>query len=206
MNTVHIGETRLQPGKIVCVGRNFVAHIEELGNQRPEEMVVFCKPASAIGERLASRFDGETLHYEGEICLLIGERGVAGVGFGLDLTRRGLQGRLKARGLPWERAKAFDGAALFSPFQSVDGLPDALSLELEINGELRQQGGVESMLYPPERILEEIGRFMTLQPGDIVMTGTPAGVGEIQPGDRFTGRVLVGGETLAEGRWTAAEI
>ena len=204
MTPVLLGERRVVPGKIVCVGRNFVAHAEELGNPVPEEMVVFCKPASAIGRILHSHSGDEALHYEGEICLMMGEQGtVRGAGFGLDLTRRGLQSELKAKGLPWERAKAFDGAALFSPFAEVDALPCQLDLVLEVNGEARQHGGTESMLYPPARIIEEIRGFMSLQPGDIVMTGTPAGVGEVRPGDRFHGQVLTEGRILAEGRWTA---
>ncbi len=190
-------------GKIVCVGRNYSDHIEELGNSRPDEMVVFCKPASAIGNRLHSRLGGEELHYEGEICLLMGDSGVAGIGFGLDLTKRALQGRLKKQGLPWERAKAFDGAALFSPFAPVEGLPGRLSLTHHIDGALRQQGDSGQMLYPPAVILDEIASFMSLQPGDIVMTGTPAGVGPVVPGHRHLGRVYAGERLLAEGDWTA---
>jgi len=203
MSRIRFGERWLRPGKIVCVGRNHVAHIEELGNERPDEMVVFCKPASAIGDRLAARFDGESLHYEGEICLLIGDDGIDGAGFGLDLTRRQTQSRLKQQGLPWERAKAFDGAALFSPFAAFEGDPNRLSMRLEINGALRQQGGAALMLYPPLRILEEIRRFMRLEAGDVVMTGTPAGVGEIRSGDEFHGRVFIDDEPLAEARWRA---
>jgi 2-keto-4-pentenoate hydratase/2-oxohepta-3-ene-1,7-dioic acid hydratase in catechol pathway len=203
MSRITLGDRHLRPGKIVCIGRNHVEHIEELGNERPDEMVVFCKPPSAVGDRLVARFDGETLHYEGEICLLIGEQGIAGAGFGLDLTRRQTQSRLKQRGLPWERAKAFDGAALFGPFAVFDGDPNRLSMRLEINGELRQQGGADLMLYPPLRILAEIRRFMRLEAGDVVMTGTPAGVGEIRPGDDFHGQVLVDGQRLAEARWRA---
>ncbi len=203
MNGIRFNGLEIQPGKIVCIGRNYVAHIEELGNERPEEMVAFCKPASAIGERLQARFDGETLHYEGEICLLIGDGGIAGVGFGLDLTRRQTQSRLKQKGLPWERAKAFDGAALFGEFVPFRDDPMKLSLQLEIDGELRQQGGAGLMLYPPPVILREIGRFMSLQDGDIVMTGTPAGVGEVPSGAEFVGRVFSDGEPLCEARWVA---
>ncbi len=101
------------PSKIVCVGRNYVAHIEELGNEIPEQMVVFNKPNSAIGDTLYANL-GEPLHYESELAFMVRAGQLAAVAFGLDLTRRELQSRLKHRGLPWERAKAFDGAALFS--------------------------------------------------------------------------------------------
>lgn len=200
---VRLGEKCRVPGKIVCVGRNYTDHIEELGNRRPHEMVVFCKPASAIGNRLHSRLNGEELHYEGEICLLMGDSGVAGIGFGLDLTKRALQNRLKQQGLPWERAKAFDGSALFSPFAPVKELPGRLALTHHIDGTLRQLGDSGQMLYPPAVLLKEITSFMSLEPGDIVMTGTPAGVGPVVPGSHHLGRVYAAEQLLAEGEWKA---
>jgi 2-keto-4-pentenoate hydratase/2-oxohepta-3-ene-1,7-dioic acid hydratase in catechol pathway len=166
-------------------------------------MVVFAKPNSAIGDVLHAELGGEALHYEGEIALLISGGRVAAAGFGLDLTKRALQAKLKQKGLPWERAKAFDGAALFSPFTAIDGDTDALSLQLCVNGQLRQQGGVALMLYPPGTILEELARFTTLEDGDIVMTGTPAGVGPVVAGERFDGRVLRGGEVITGASWLA---
>jgi 2-keto-4-pentenoate hydratase/2-oxohepta-3-ene-1,7-dioic acid hydratase in catechol pathway len=202
VSTLRFGGRPLRPGKIVCVGRNYAAHIEELGNAVPEEMVVFNKPPSAIGDLLRAEY-GEPLHYEGEIALLIMAGAVAAVGFGMDLTRRALQSRLKALGLPWERAKAFDGAALFSEFVPFSGDCTLLALELRVDGALRQSGGVSAMLYPPERILDELARFTTLEDGDIVMTGTPAGVGPVQAGSLYEGRVLLAGETLVEAAWTA---
>jgi 2-keto-4-pentenoate hydratase/2-oxohepta-3-ene-1,7-dioic acid hydratase in catechol pathway len=203
MHSITFAETTVTPSKIVCVGRNYVAHIQELGNEIPADMVVFNKPNSAISSRLRAQIDGETLHYEGEIALLISAGEIAGVGFGLDLTRRELQSRLKAKGLPWERAKAFDGAALFSEFVALPHSIDTLCLQLSVDGELRQAGGVELMMYPPAAILEELRRFTTLEDGDIVMTGTPAGVGAIQAGQRFEGAVLSGGEVLVSASWTA---
>ncbi len=203
MNTVLVDGKTVAPSKIVCIGRNYVAHIEELGNEVPEEMVVFNKPNSAIGETLHARSGGETLHYEGEIALLVQQGRAVAAGFGLDLTRRQLQARLKAKGLPWERAKAFDGAALFSPFTRLENGTDTLSLRLHINGALRQHGGVELMLYPPDVILGELARFTTLEDGDIIMTGTPAGVGEVKPQDRFAGEVLCGDQVITSGTWQA---
>lgn len=202
MNTVTVDDTRITPSKIVCVGRNYVAHIEELGNEVPEQMVVFGKPNSAIGHELRSSLGGEPLHYEGEIALLIESGKPVAAGFGLDLTKRRLQTTLKERGLPWERAKAFDGAALFSRFSAIEDTT-ALSLQLWVNDELRQSGGVELMMYPPAEILAQLSEFTSLEDGDIVMTGTPAGVGRVNTGDRFTGRVLQGSRLLAEQSWLA---
>ena len=203
MKTVLLDGEKIAPTKILCIGRNYVAHIEELGNEIPDEMVVFGKPNSAIGDTLHAEHGAEPLHYEGEIALMIERGRPAAAAFGLDLTKRALQGRLKDRGLPWERAKAFDGAALFSPFHRFDGDTAALSLLLEVDEQLRQQGGVELMLYPPAVILTELARFTSLEDGDIIMTGTPAGVGAVNPGERFAGRVFHGAQELAGASWVA---
>jgi len=203
MQTVSVDGVPIAPSKIVCIGRNYVAHIEELGNAIPQEMVVFNKPNSAIADTLLAEIDGETLHYEGELCFVVREGSLAAVGFGLDLTRRELQARLKQQGLPWERAKAFDGAALFSAFVPLREPVESLSLELVVDGQRRQAGAVGLMLYPPPVILRELRGFMTLEDGDILMTGTPGGVGPVRRGERFEGRVLVGGRTLAGAAWVA---
>jgi len=195
----------VSPSKIVCVGRNYVEHIEELGNSLPDEMVVFLKPNSAIGATLCAQAGGETLHYEGEICLMVENGRFAAAAFGLDLTRRGLQGRLKAAGLPWERAKAFDGAALFSAFVPLPDSFAVLGVELAINGVTVQRGDTGRMLYKPDAILAEIGAFMTLDDGDIVMTGTPKGVGEVRAGAVFAGRIMADGRELVTAQWTAAD-
>ena len=191
------------PSKIVCVGRNYVAHIEELGNEIPAQMVVFNKPNSAIADILRSQMAGEALHYEGELAFAVEGGELAAVGFGLDLTKRDLQARLKADGLPWERAKAFDGAALFSEFVALPADSGALALSLEVDGELRQSGGVALMMYPPQVILAELSGFLTLEDGDIIMSGTPAGVGRIRTGERFRGRVLAGQQQLVSATWVA---
>lgn len=202
MHTIHCQGYSIAPSKIVCIGRNYVAHIEELGNEVPENMIVFLKPNSALGDTLyATR--GEPLHYEGEIAFLVEGGQLAAVGFGLDLTKRGLQTYLKQQGLPWERAKAFDGAALFSEFVPLALPIEQLTLELRIDGALRQQGGVALMMYQPQAILDNLAGFMTLEDGDIIMTGTPAGVGEILAGQHFQGRVLGAGEVLVEASWSA---
>lgn len=203
MKTVTLDGQPITPSKIVCIGRNYVAHIEELGNEIPAEMVVFAKPNSAIGDRLCAHLGGEQLHYEGEIAFMVQGGALAAVGFGLDLTKRDLQSRLKSAGLPWERAKAFDGAALFSEFRRYSGDPAGLAVELQVDGAVRQAGGADLMMYPPARILQELGTFMTLEDGDIIMTGTPAGVGPVEAGEVFTGRVYLGAENLARASWEA---
>lgn len=203
MQTITVNGKQVTPSKIVCVGRNYVAHIRELGNDIPEDMVVFNKPNSAIGTILHSSMSGETLHFEGEIALLIMDGTFAAVGFGLDLTRRELQSTLKKKGLPWERAKAFDGAAVFSEFVSLPPDIDQLALQLEVDGQLRQSGGVEMMIYKPVTILRELRKFTTLEDGDLVMTGTPEGVGPIHTGARFEGRILAAGGVLVSADWVA---
>jgi 2-keto-4-pentenoate hydratase/2-oxohepta-3-ene-1,7-dioic acid hydratase in catechol pathway len=203
MQTVTVNGQSVTPSKIVCVGRNYVAHIEELGNEMPEDMVVFNKPNSAITDILRSQMGGEPLHYEGELCFVVKAGALHAVGFGLDLTKRELQSRLKEKSLPWERAKAFDGAALFSEFVSLPEDLASLSLELTVDGAPRQDGGVELMMYPPEAILDELAAFITLEDGDIIMTGTPAGVGGIHTGERFEAQVLAAGRSLLSATWVA---
>ena len=203
MQTITVNGQSVTPSKIVCVGRNYVAHIEELGNEMPEDMVVFNKPNSAITDILRSQMGGEPLHYEGELCFVVKAGALHAVGFGLDLTKRELQSRLKEKSLPWERAKAFDGAALFSEFVSLPENLASLSLELTVDGAPRQEGGVELMMYPPEAILKELTAFITLEDGDIIMTGTPAGVGGIHTGERFEAQVLAAGRSLLSATWVA---
>lgn len=202
MASIDFVGSSIKPSKIVCVGKNYAAHIEEMNSAVPEQMVVFMKPASAIGDRLQAKL-GETLHYETEICLLMQQGAVAGVGIGLDLTKRDLQWRLKEAGLPWERSKAFDGSALFSTFVEAPAQLKTLRLELRVDGALRQSGGCEQMLYPPDTLLEELRSFLTLEDGDIVMTGTPAGVGPIRQGERFEAVLYDGDTPLTAVDWIA---
>lgn len=203
MQSVNVTGEVVAPSKVVCIGRNYVAHIEELGNEVPDQMVVFIKPNSAIGDILRSQAGGEELHYEGELAFAVRGGALAAVGFGLDLTKRSLQARLKEKGLPWERAKAFDGAALFSEFVPLPAEPESLGLHLAVDDQERQTGGIELMMYRPATILRELATFITLEDNDIIMTGTPAGVGAIRLGERFEGRVLSDGETLVTAAWVA---
>ena len=203
MTTVQFDDRSIRPPKIICVGRNYSDHIAEMGSLPSAEMTVFMKPSTSIGDSLIA-VRGESIHYEGEICLLVEHGRFTAVGFGLDLTKRETQSQLKKAGLPWERAKSFAGSALFSDFVSAPANLDELTLELRIDGELRQQGGVKNMLYKPATILEELNQFLTLEDGDIVMTGTPAGVGPVLKGQQFEGQVQVGSEVLTHVSWQAA--
>lgn len=203
MQSITVNDQAVTPSKIVCIGRNYVAHILELGNEIPDAMVIFNKPNSAISDILRSQIADQPLHYESELSFVIEAGKLAAVGFGLDLTKRDLQSRLKAKGLPWERAKAFDGSALFSKFVALPKDISRLSLLLQIDGDLRQAGGVELMMYKPDDILRELGEFMTLDDGDILMTGTPEGVGAIRTGERFEGRVLADNKELVAATWVA---
>ncbi|NVD08526.1 fumarylacetoacetate hydrolase family protein [Vibrio sp. JPW-9-11-11] len=203
MYSVKVEERTIQPGKILCVGRNYLEHIHELNNAVPEQMVVFAKPATSITTRLHA-YHQEPLHYEGEICFVVEQGRLSAVGVGLDLTKRELQSQLKQKGLPWERAKAFDGSALFSRFISLQGIAiDSLEIELFINCVRVQKGSVEQMMYSPETIVEELSSYTTLCDGDIIMTGTPQGVGEVHQGDVFLARLKSADKTLIEIEWVA---
>ena len=202
MGSVVFKGQSVRPGKVVCVGKNYAAHIEEMASVPAENMVVFMKPATSIGTELFAALD-EPLHYEGEICLLMQGGEVAGVGFGLDLTKRDSQAKLKTAGLPWERSKAFTGSALFSEFVAAPKDLSQLGVELVVDHAVRQKGDVNLMLYPPDVILKELNQFLVLEDFDIVMTGTPAGIGSIQAGERFYGRVFHGKQELVSAEWLA---
>ncbi|MBY7904000.1 fumarylacetoacetate hydrolase family protein [Vibrio fluvialis] len=203
MKAVRFEEQAVSPSKILCVGRNYVEHVKELNNAIPDQMVVFNKPNSSISSTLRA-FHEEPLHYETEICFVVENGQYVGVGLGLDLTKRELQSQLKQKQLPWERAKAFDGSAVFSRFVSLAGLDiEHLSLELFINYVRVQCGGVSQMMFKPAMILQELQSYTTLFDGDIVMTGTPQGVGVVHAGDVFLGRLKCGEQTLLEIEWLA---
>ena len=199
MQTIAFKSKEVIPSKVVCIGRNYVEHIEELGNEIPENMVVFNKPNSAISDTLY--YYSEDTRFEGEICFLIMDGQIAGVGFGLDLTHADIQNRLKTKGLPWERAKAFDASAVLSEFVSFSGETTTLSMKLYINGSLIQFANYDLMMYKPDVMVEEIKSFMTLEDGDIIMSGTPKGVGTYSEGDLFLGQVYSGEILLVEQEW-----
>ena len=197
------GESQsVEPSKLVCIGRNYVDHIAELGNEVPTDMVVFIKPHSAISSDLHA-FHNEPLHYECELCFMVENNRFAYIGLGLDLTKRALQSQLKSKGLPWERAKAFDGAAVLSEFVPLPQEWQSISFELAIDGKPTQHGDTELMINKPATILSGIQEFMTLSDGDVVMTGTPKGVGQVEAGQIFTGNLAVDGQPLISASWQA---
>jgi len=201
VKTVQFGNERVAPSKIVCVGRNYVEHIHELGNEVPEEMVLFNKPNSAVSETL--RFFQEDCRFEGEIAFLMRGGKIAGVGFGLDLTKAGIQNYLKTKGLPWERAKAFDGSAVFGTFVPFAGTMETLEMKLYLNGRLQQHATCALMIYKPQQIVDEIATFMQLEENDIIMSGTPKGVTTYKSGDRVRAEIIADGSVLAESCFTA---
>ncbi len=202
MHEVIVGNRVVTPSKIVCVGRNYFAHIEELESEVPDQMILFTKPNSSISNQLSSH-QGEQLHYEGELCFLFENGRFSAVGFGLDLTKRKLQSILKEKGLPWERAKAFDGSAVFSKFIEIFETTTEMTFELKKNGDIVQIGHTDLMIHKPQEILSEILTFMSLNDGDIVMTGTPKGVGTIDKGDVFSAIVKYNEQIIIEETWVA---
>lgn len=201
MKNIIVDGQLLRPSKVVCIGRNYVDHIKELNNEIPEQAVIFVKPNSAICMDVFSDAN-EEIHYEAELSFIITANKISAIGVGLDLTKRDLQTKLKAKGLPWERAKAFDNSAVFSEFVSFTGELEKLSLQLFINDQLVQQGHFSLMIYKPEEIITEVSSFMSFSDGDILMTGTPKGVGKIFVNDQFTAKVFSDEKLLIEKKWT----
>jgi len=193
-------------GKIVCLARNYAEHARELGNETPAAPVLFMKPASSvIGDGDAVRIPpySQECHYEVELAVLIGKECraasadkameyVAGYGVGIDMTLRDVQNQLKAKGLPWEIAKGFDTSCPLSDFVPASAVadPHALSLELAVNGEVRQDGCSSDMINQIPQIIAHISTIFTLYPGDVILTGTPAGVGKVIAGDVMTAEIV----------------
>lgn len=205
MNSVRLLKQVYTPTKVICIGRNYVEHIAELKNEIPDNMVVFAKPNSAISDHLQATHGDEKLHYECELTLLVEDGKYVGMGLGLDLTKRDLQSHLKNKGLPWERAKGFNGAAVLTDFVP---LPEPLiwndiAFELKIDGELIQFGDPALMMYSPIEILKEITSFMQPDSGDIIMTGTPKGVGQVKSGSAYTVTLRYQDQTLLQHEWIA---
>lgn len=199
MKSINFNNQKITPSKVICIGRNYVEHIKELGNETPDSMVVFNKPNSAISDEL--HFFSEDTRFEGEICFLIQKGKIAGVGFGLDLTKADIQNTMKKKGLPWERAKAFDGSAVLGEFVTFDGKLQELRVELYINDKLTQEANYDLMIYKPLEMLKEIESFMSFEDGDIIMSGTPKGVSNYKIGDIFIGKIFAGEELLICSQW-----
>ncbi|WP_051206155.1 fumarylacetoacetate hydrolase family protein [Oceanospirillum maris] len=187
-------------GKIVCIGRNYAEHAKELNNPIPATPLLFIKPATAavdITQPLVLPQGQGECHHEAEIALLIGDTlskvspeeaidKVVGVGLGLDLTLRDLQSTLKKNGHPWEVSKAFDGSAPLSAFVPCQLIGDKiLHITLSVNDQLRQEGSSDQMITPLAELVSIISQTFTLEAGDVVLTGTPAGVAALKAGDHF---------------------
>ena len=192
--------------KIICIGRNYADHARELGNQVPTEPVVFLKPQSAILSHKHPFYIPEwtkEVHHEIELVVKIDRLGktiseahasryYSEVGLGIDFTARDVQSRLKERGHPWERAKAFDGSAVVGGFVSLEQLgKDIQSLQFSLTNhdEVVQEGNTSDMLFSVNRLISEVSKFMTLKVGDLLFTGTPSGVAAVKSGDRLVGQL-----------------
>ena len=206
MRTARLTSGRRFPiGKILCVGRNYLEHIKELGNATPEAPVIFIKPASSVigeGEAIVIPPYSHDCHHEAELALLIGRMGkdipvdqameyIAGYGVGIDLTLRDVQGELKKKGLPWEIAKGFDTSCPLSAFVEASNVtdPQNLQIRLTVNGGIRQDGNTSMMIHRIPAIISHMSGRFTLDPGDVILTGTPAGVSRIVSGDTLVAEI-----------------
>jgi 5-carboxymethyl-2-hydroxymuconate isomerase len=192
-------------GKILCIGRNYADHIKELGNETPERPVIFMKPASSVigeGEEIVIPPYSSDCHHEAELALLIGTGGsnipaaealkhLSGYGVAIDLTLRDVQAELKKKGLPWDIAKGFDTACPLSEFVPRDQVadPQELTITLSVNGVKRQDGSTALMIHRIPELISYLSSIFTLEPGDLVLTGTPAGVGPVKSGDRVIAEI-----------------
>lgn len=191
--------------KIICIGRNYAEHIAELENERPTDPVIFLKPDTAILVKKQPFFIPDfsnDIHYEVEVLVKINKVGkyidkkfahkyYNEIGLGIDFTARDLQASLKEKGLPWEKAKAFDGSAVIGDWISVEQIKDvnAIEFSLKKNENIVQIGNTSLMLWKIDELIEFISKYFTLKIGDVIFTGTPAGVGEVEPNDRLAGYI-----------------
>ena len=196
--------------KIFCVGRNYAEHAKELGNALPEAPVIFMKPDTALlapGAKFEYPSFTSDLHYEIELVLRIGKTAknipaanalscVDAITVGIDFTARDVQAGLKSKGLPWEKAKAWDNSAIVGEWKPFNADASEILFSLTKNGQKAQMGTTQDMIYSFETLLEHISGYFTLSPGDLVYTGTPAGVGPCLPGDTLAG--FFGDEKLFE--------
>jgi 5-carboxymethyl-2-hydroxymuconate isomerase len=201
MHTVNLDGHSITVGKIVCIGRNYAEHIKELGNKTPDKPVLFMKPANAIvasGGTVVIPHYSNDCHHEIELAVLIGKEAkgvspgkaldhVAGYAVALDLTLRDVQNSQKEKGLPWEIAKAFDTSCPLSTFVPAEQIsnPQNLQLKLTVNGQLRQNGNTSDMMLTIAELIAAVSAYFTLEEGDVLLTGTPSGVGRISSGDQL---------------------
>ena len=190
--------------KIICIGRNYAKHIEELANERPENPVVFLKPDSSILSRKNPFFIppfSSDVHYEVEVLVKINKVGkhIASrfahkyydeIGLGIDFTARDIQQQCKEKGLPWEKAKAFDGSAVIGDFYDKSNFDlENLSFKLFKNDKVVQDGNTKAMLWKVDELISYVSQYFTLKKGDIIFTGTPAGVGKVSENDILIGEI-----------------
>lgn len=188
--------------KIICIGRNYAEHAKELGNEIPENPVIFMKPDTAVKKKGSDFYIpefSEDIHYELEVVLKISKGGkyiqeekadnyFDEIGLGIDFTARDLQSQLKAKGLPWELAKGFDGSAVISEFYKKENFDlKNLNFSLIKNKEEVQNGNTSLMLFSPEKIIAFVSQYFTLRVGDLIFTGTPKGVGSVSENDILQG-------------------
>ncbi len=208
MKTIKIKDStkEIQIGKVVCVGRNYADHAKEMGNEVPDKFpIVFMKTATCMinsGENVVHPSYSENLHHEVELVLLIGatvknandkeaENAIVGYAVGLDMTLRDIQFRSKEKGEPWTFAKIFDTSGVLSEFVSADEykLTGEEKIYLSVNNEIKQEATVGLMLFNPIEIIKNISSRMTLEEGDLIFTGTPAGVSRVVKGDKLSGGI-----------------
>lgn len=191
--------------KIICIGRNYASHIEELKNERPDEPVIFLKPDTAVVQKqfpfIIPEFSND-VHHEVEILVKINKVGkyidakfahkyYDEIGLGIDFTARDVQAKLKEKGLPWEKAKAFDGSAVIGDFIPKSELAslDNINFELTNNDEVVQKGNTQNMLWKIDELVAYASQYFTLRTGDVIFTGTPEGVAKVNPGDVLEGAI-----------------
>ncbi len=189
--------------KLICIGRNYTEHIAELENEKPKDPVVFLKPDTAILLKKQPFFIpdfSDDVHHEVEVLVKINRLGkhidkkfahkyYDEIGLGIDFTARDVQSKLKAKGLPWEKAKAFDGAAVIGQWMPKNdiGDVDAIEFSLKKNDNIVQKGNTSHMLWKIDELIEYVSKYFTLKIGDIIFTGTPAGVGKVVANDKLKG-------------------
>ncbi|KAK4185511.1 hypothetical protein QBC35DRAFT_300946 [Podospora australis] len=206
-------------GKVVCIGRNYADHIAELNSARPKQPFFFLKPPSSLlppGEGPVIRPKGVDLHYEVELALILGKRvrdldskdekgaldAIESYALSIDMTARNVQNEAKKKGLPWDIAKGFDTFLPISNIIKKSAIPDPHSIELylTVNDKVQQNDSTELMLFRIPQILGDISKVMTLEAGDIILTGTPKGVGPVVPGDIMRAGIRVNGKELEEAK------